>query len=336
MTTLPPPVETDCGQYCAAFSYLTPEIPFSPFGFDGYESGIMFVWDANPTVWSHVQCMSVTDRFTTSRVCCQCSDPLNCPFYDFGTPNPPYCNANEADGCGDDALCKQLAAGCGVSLYDLANQANGLDGRGHFGRPGNTDWGADACDEGQILRGECGLCKVPLWCDDEQTSPGFKGTINTSTKWVEHFFDRDGGAHLGVRQCVWKPSQKQMFVETMNARFKEREKLPRAWDGRRDEHANVWNEVSMYVKPNDRALAQLMWDNLLGVVFLRSVGTDDEEADIQELVSKWRDLGTDVPMFRLTAEDKNHVRLWHVDEPVDLTDRNTYNLEDMVFTTDGG
>ena len=71
----PPRVENDCGDYCAAFSWLHPELPFAPFSFNGYKSGIMLAFEATDEVWSQVQCMAVADAFTSTRACCSCDDP---------------------------------------------------------------------------------------------------------------------------------------------------------------------------------------------------------------------------------------------------------------------
>jgi hypothetical protein len=62
------------------------------------------------------------------------------------------------------ATCRQLAAGCGVSLYDLAGQANGGDGDWYVGRRDRTHWGEHACSQQQIVQGRCDTCTMPYWC----------------------------------------------------------------------------------------------------------------------------------------------------------------------------
>ena len=164
-----------------------------------------------------------------------------CPRWrDFESVDSGYCGGPCGEGEGG-ATCRQLAAGCGASVADIAGRANGGDGDGNVGRRGG-DWGDQSCDKREIEQGQCGLCTQPLWCDDPGNSFGYGGSINTPERWMEAFFDRDGGRALGARQCKWKPSQKQMFIDTMRMRFQRRATLPFE-NGRHYDHANLWNEV---------------------------------------------------------------------------------------------
>ena len=122
-TTLPPPVENDCGTFCAAFSFLSPRIPLTPFGFMGFQSGVMLLYDASPEVWSQVQCMSTTDRFTTSRVCCECGDSEHCPYRDYQKPSQPYCETTSSEGCGDNEGVQ--AARCRMRRQPLRHRKAG-------------------------------------------------------------------------------------------------------------------------------------------------------------------------------------------------------------------
>jgi len=283
----------------------------------------MLVFDANADVWSHVQCMSVSDSFTSSRACCNCQDGNWCPYGRWWhVPDDVYCNDNRGDStnvsCTSDT-CRQLAAGCGVSLYDISGQANGGNGDWFIGRWGNTDWSEHGCDPQEIADGRCEVCTQPYWCDDDgdkSTRFGLKGTITTPEQWMEEFFDRDGGPALGARQCKWKNSQTRAFVDTIRARIQRR---PTLQDPNND-HANPWNEVNMYVDP-EGVLAQKLFDNLLGLMYVRTYGNDYEYNKMQELAAHWRDLGHDVPMFAMGAEDCDifSIRAWDPNQAVNLT-----------------
>ena len=337
---IPPPVEADCGPRCAAFAYLSADIPVTPFGFEQFTSGFMLAFDANPSLWNeHVQCMSTTDSFTSTRVCCMCSDQNNCPYRNFWLDQNVYCD----EPC-TTQRCKQLAAGCSASLFDLSGQANGGDGSWRVGQRAQTDWMTDSCSQWDISSGNCDVCREPYWCShqddpgyssdtspppppppasvlregrecwescgnrqgncpgfcgvhgaccrrdfedsppecgsgtlgctdghrctrppvfppdappnppsppsppsppppppERQSGPGYRGRVTTPQAWVDAFFDKDGGRAYGARQCRWKPSQKQTFIDSIRLRFQRRFDTD-GWD---HDHANPWNEVNM-------------------------------------------------------------------------------------------
>ena len=104
------------------------------------------------------------------------------------------------------ATCRQLAAGCGANLHDIAGKANGGDGNPIVGEPSDS-WGDQTCGQWEIESGRCNLCTQPLWCDDPGNPFGYGGRINTPQKWIDEFFNKDGGRAFGARQCKWKPSQ---------------------------------------------------------------------------------------------------------------------------------
>ena len=332
LTQWPPRVETDCGDYCAAFSWLHPKLPITPFSFNGFQTGIMLIFDANEEMWNEVQCMSVTDCMTSTRACCSCSDPWYCPwpgYTELGFDPGGYCSFDAPGGKCMDDTCKALAAGCGVSLYDLGNQANGLGG-GQWGRPGNTDWGDQACNQQDVQSGNCGVCRSPMWCDDENTTLGNWGSIRTPQEWIDEFFDRDGGEYFGVRQCRYKGSQHDLFLRTMERRFEERHKLPFDWLGRQHDHANNWNEVNMYVDKDDPRLAEVVYRNLLGIVYVRPpYGEWPKQRDeVRWLRAHWRSIGVQVPIFAMDAEELEKVQKWTPGSLVDLLDP-AYNFVEL-------
>ena len=90
-----------------------------------------------------------------------------------------------------------------------------------------------------IRRGDCGLCKQPLWCDDPGNPFGFAGSIKGPDEWMRMFHKEDGGKAVGSRQCKWKNSQKRIFIDTMRQRYAARQQV-----GGFD-FCNLWNEVRL-------------------------------------------------------------------------------------------
>ena len=46
----PPPLETDCGTWCSAFTYLNEDLPLVPLAYPGFYSSVGFVYEAAPEV----------------------------------------------------------------------------------------------------------------------------------------------------------------------------------------------------------------------------------------------------------------------------------------------
>ena len=306
-----------------ASSYQNPQLPFSPFSFPAYQSGVALVYAATDEVWEQVQCLSVTDSSSSTRACCACADPNLCPFNNFEQTDSGYCGAP----CGDhDHTCKQLAAGCGASVWDIAGRAN-EGGRVGLGMRSWDEWGDQECSQEEIWRGDCGLCKRPLWCDSYRDD----WNISTSQQWMDAFWQRDGGEAMGGRQCKWKPSQRDMFIATSRLRHTERLKLPLEWaysGGTHFDYASTWNEVSIYVHPGDNRQKRLMFRNLIGILHLRTSGNNEDLRNVRALHQHWKQLGQDVPMFAVSAEPMDKVENWRPNENVDLRDA-PYNLEQI-------
>ena len=184
-----------------------------------------------------------------------------------------YCHAPCSYG---SETCQQLAAGCGASLWDIAE----------------TDyWGSQKCDRQKVASGECGLCREPLWCDDP--SPfGYDGAVKEPGDWMERFYHQDGPPFVheqGASQCKWKRNQKQAFIDTMRAHY-----LQRKEENLNDWYfGTLWNEVNMYVGPGDDEIEQTLWDSLLGLVFVRNTGNDQDLHHIRTLAAHIKSLGRD-------------------------------------------
>jgi hypothetical protein len=111
-------------------------------------------------VTSHL--LHATYAYVTHHHACTCR-LLACvaSFDNFDAPTDEtvYC-----PGECTSATCRQLAAGCGVSLFDLTGQANGGDGNWRVGRNTQTDWDEHACSRQQLVAGQCDACTMPYWC----------------------------------------------------------------------------------------------------------------------------------------------------------------------------
>lgn len=171
----------------------------------------------------------------------------------------------------------------------------------------------------------------PYWCSNNSSSPeedigGYYNRVNTEA-WAEAFFDRDGGRAYGSRQCRYQPSQRELFMQTVRKRFTRR----RNTGGPDHDHANPWNEINFYVERPDGELAGTMWDNLLGLLYVRSAGNDEELRQIRRLALHWRELGVNVPLFSVDAESVyGDVSKWEPDQEVDLLG-DDYGLEEIII-----
>jgi len=305
---LPLPLERDCGEWCSAFTFLGPTTPLCTFSFGDYYSGIGLLYPASSRVWRQMQCAAVTDSTSVTRACCACQDPLLCPWQGFEPHDSGYCNAPCSSG---SETCKQLAAGCGASVWDVSEY---------------SFWGDQTCDRSEIQNGECDLCREPLWCDDP-SGFGYNGTIRTPQDWMDHFYQKDKPpyvSHNGVRQCKWKRSHKQLFIDTMRTRFVQRQR-----DNLQDWNSGtLWNEVNAYVGPGDGDIERTMWDSLLGLVYVRNTGDDKDLSRMRDLAAHIKSLGKDVPMFAVNA-GMDCLFWWDSSQDIDLLSP-PYNFEQIT------
>ena len=155
-------------------------------------------------------------------------------------------------------------------------------------------------------------------------------------RWRE-FGVRDNGAFKGVRQCKWKPSQKDAFVASQR---KSVHKMIKEYDDYDGGDANLWNEVNMYVGPHGEE-KEVMWRNLAGLLFVRgpsgviggyggqqSMGNDEDRERLRKLRDHWRSLGKEVPIYELTMEKWAEAAHWDMEKRIDLGDA-PFNLAYM-------
>ena len=74
-----------------------------------------------------------------------------------------------------------------------------------------------------VKEGNCDMCRQPYWCVDEDVNTtnvagGYYGQVTTVDAWLDAFWDRDGGRAYGARQCRYKRSQRDLFVQTIRAK----------------------------------------------------------------------------------------------------------------------
>ena len=307
---LPPPLERDCGQWCSAFTFLDKTLPMVRMTFPDYDANLAFVYDASPEVWGKMMCAAVTDSSATTRSCCTCYETRFCPFYEGGSltrTDSGYCNAGHC--AANDENCKQLAAGCGVSVWAAWDE---------------SQW--HTCSEADIATAKSDMCKQPLWCDDGANTFGWSPGIKDAEAWWREFGYADGRGNgitngdwwwdrqfFGARQCMWKRSQKQQFVDTV----RKAASVYKVQGYSRDE-PGLWNEVNMYYGPDDTETAAVMWRNLIGLVYIRD-GIPIDKTRLFQLRDHFRQLGREVPIFKLGMERWGDLDNWDLHTNIDLT-----------------
>ena len=173
------------------------------------------------------------------------------------------------------------------------------------------------------MSGGCRACTQPAWCDDPAPF-GFNGTVRTARDWVDRFAGKDGE---GVKQCKYKSSQRQTFIETMRLHYRGYQQglYPQVEGG----WTNLWNEVTVHDGPNDHAAQHALNRNVLGFYLLRGIFNHQDRDTVTRLRDHYRDvLGLDLPIYVLSSEPHNQVASWHVDQPVNL-EAAPYSLETL-------
>ena len=265
------PVNTDCGAYCAAFSLLQKNLPLVKYSAYDAHFTMGMAFRASEELWEAVQCTAVLDSISASRSCCTCWEDFSCPFSDDWDHSPlpsrtdsAYCR-EACSGPQVDALCKQLRAGCGHSLWILKNEMG--------------------CSLWDVAGDDCDLCRTPQWCE-----------TSTATEWIQRYYSNNPHS----RQCKFNPhasGQRSLFVDTARAFYsKSRYTPPHAV-------AIIENEINMYAGPGDGGLRQKLLDGFVGFVFDRELGTDQHREELEVIATHLESLlQRPVPRFELTFE----------------------------------
>ena len=301
-------VERDCGEHCSAFTLLHPDLPLSVFASgDGHDNGIGLAFEASDEVWdTAVQCMSVLDSNSANRACCACFERQYCPLPSLNQRDSGYCHAAcSGGGAAEQLRCKQLAAGCGVNTMTA-----------HWERfPGQAQ-----CSEQEIRDGRCRMCERPQWCADPGSAGfAFGGHADTPEKWLELFFHKP---FPGTRQCKYKPSQKEAWIETAREYNRRRQTDT-------DNEPALENEVNLYVGPGDGGVEAALAKHFVGLLFFRT-STGQQARDLGVL-RRLRDhlsgsLGWQVPIYAVTNEPPGQLRHWNHAHKLDLRAA-PYNLQ---------
>lgn len=131
------------------------------------------------------------------------------------------------------------------------------------------------------------------------------------------------GWHVQSHQCLWKPEQKETFIDTARA-F--------ALDARA--HGTpTWvaeNECNFYVGPDDGGVQAAAMRSLVGIAYLRDIGGPADMEATLSVARHLRQLGKHVPVFKLSHERRASFDLWQPDRDVDLADH-PYDLAEVQY-----
>lgn len=81
----------------------------------------------------------------------------------------------------------------------------------------------------------------------------------------------------------------------------------------------------MYVDPEDHKAARVMFDNLVGLMYIRNFGDADDLNQLIRLSDHFAALGRPLPVYALTVENARELTKWNSEYPIDLFDSD-YNL----------
>ena len=318
------PIETDCGEFCSAFSLLRCDLPLTAYSTSFYvlNSGMVFAAEG---MWPHVTCMACLDSNSINRVCCVSQETDN---GEFSPQDSPYC----VSACGESASDNRrpLTPTTGGISNDASERPTTTECRErrsgcgrHLSEIGAYEPTVGLCQSENLAAGFCPLClDSPLWCselfslgttnntqDAEKESLSLEEDLLTvSARWMHTYYR--SAAH--VRQCKFKPTEREAFVQTARTLYQEYQKAPEA------EIVALNTEVNVYVDPylgNSEFLRH--W---LGWTFNESTGDSENLLRLREArdrlssydESLWR------PIFCLHMEAPLSLKLWAHETCVDL------------------
>merc|ERR1712196_428168 len=114
---------------------------------------------------------------------------------------------------------------------------------------------------------------------------------------------------VGARQCKYRRSRRQQLIETVREHsmaFRDRRIATCC-----DEHwQHLWNEINLYVGPNDGGVQQVLSNNLVGLLYVRNYGNDRELQQLRQLRDHLSTLGKRVDIFAVTTEPNHEIKTW--------------------------
>ena len=118
-----------------------------------------------------------------------------------------------------------------------------------------------------------------------------------------------------TRQCVWKPSRKEVFIEAARLFHLDLQR-----NGIPNDIGPIENEVNVYVGKDDGGVSTNAMRSMLGIILLRNgMSQGGDEGNAVALAKKLGRLGKRVPVFELTVEYPHNLHMWDSSKDVDLT-----------------
>lgn len=114
---------------------------------------------------------------SANRACCASYERGFCPWEAISKTDSGYCAEACSPSQPDRALCRQLAAGCGVNILTA-----------------RYEWfpsGPKQCTWDSIAGGTCAICKQPQWCNDPASADfAFGSKASTADGFMNLFLNK--------------------------------------------------------------------------------------------------------------------------------------------------
>jgi hypothetical protein len=300
------PIETDCGEFCSAYSILRCDLPLVVYSTSLYVLSCGLVYSA-AGLWPYVTCMSVVDSNSVNRVCCSCQEEESCLLSGVGfrVGNPLYCDEACRKGTSgqesteeemDEQRCKELRTGCGIHVADIQNWP-----------PGRT------CSREDVVNGGCSLCRKPLWCSSDDIGRAEESPM----AWMKSYYENL--AH--VRQCKWKPEDAETFIDTARLFYSSYKHSPDP------DIAALNTEINIYVEQSSDEEHASFLESWLGWIFNASTGTEEE---LHRLYAMREEVGARTglkrPIFWMHMEKPLSLEKWDENAPCIDLEAPPYNM----------
>jgi hypothetical protein len=297
--------DCDMNYNCGAYSFLQNELPLIMFSLLNFRGQFAIAYDAEP-LWKWVQCMSVFDANTKNRNCCTCAEDDNCVDRTLSLSTqsespenrflPTFYCANRVKGDGlvkcDSSNCRALNAGCGRNLWTVV-----------FG---------NECSVDEIKSGDCGVCKTPQWCAEEE--------VRTPEAWVEKFAQKGGHG----TQCRFKPQDRDLWFAAMKAFYKalKTKGLP-------EDFVTLENEVNFYLNSSEddyKILHASFVECMMALIYMPNNVDEGKRVDpnllgqIRRLQGHLSSQNETIPILQLNVEQPLSLEHWMPGGTLDLSD----------------